>query len=45
LAIDTVIQRLREEWIFDFEIEIHEQNEEKTTPNIAFVARRAEVLN
>ncbi|MCC7222319.1 MAG: site-specific DNA-methyltransferase [Chitinophagales bacterium] len=45
LAIDTVIQRLREEWIFDFEIEIHEQNEEKTTPNIAFVARRAEVIN
>ena len=52
LAIDTVIQRLREEWIFDFEIEIHEQNEEKTTPNIAFssadftiVARRADVLN
>jgi adenine-specific DNA-methyltransferase len=45
LAVDTVIQRLREEWIFDFEIEIHEQNEEKTTPNIAFVARRADVVN
>ncbi len=45
LAIDTVIQRLREEWIFDFEIEIHEQDEEKTAHNIAFVARRADVLN
>lgn len=45
LAIDTVIQRLREEWIFDFEIEIHEDNEEKTTPNIAFVAKRSDALN
>lgn len=44
LAIDTVIQRLREEWIFDFEIEIHEQNEEKTTPNIALWQGRQDVL-